>query len=408
LISGGGRCNLLPDTTQDTRQGILPKYPRGSKELHSAYKAYPPSSILDWFNNAGVQTKTEADGRTFPITDDSQTVATALLDAAKNANVAVRTKALVKNITAYDVYPVGRRSVEFNDTKFDVTLKGVTKDSPDTPLTFDALVVATGSSRQGYDLLNKSFNHTIVKPVASLFTLSSTSPVLAGLAGVTIPHATVTMRVPTEFRYSKKAKTISQSGPLLVTHTGLSGPAALKMSAYGARMLAELDYKADLMVDFVTGVFSNANDVEKALAVYRAANMKRHVRSATPDCFEEAGIPKRMWVSLVDCAAGLGAAKTTYAELSKKEITKIAQVLKACPVKMDGKGVFKEEFVTAGGVCLSEVHVATMESRLQKNLFLVGEAVDVDGVTGGYNFLNCWIGGRAAGMEVGAVLSANG
>ena len=363
--------------------------PRGSKELISSYtSSITPSSVLSWFNDHGVDTKVESDGRTFPITDDSATVANALLSAARELKVTIQKKALVTQI----IPPTP------TSPAFSLTLKNAT-----SPLSLDALIVATGSSRQGYDLLSTSFNHTIIAPVPSLFTLTSRSAVLHDLAGVSLPRVSVSVVIPKELRETKKQKYITQTGPVLITHNGLSGPAALKTSAFGARLLHSLNYEADLIVDWAPDVAPSTLEVVDILTQYRLANPKRSLLATTPDCLAVAAIPKRLWANLVKHA---GIEKSTWAELNKKDLHHLAKTIKECDLEMTGKGLFKEEFVTAGGVDLKEVNMKSMASKLVKNLFIVGEALNVDAVTGGYNFLNCWTSGFTAGVEAGRSLEA--
>ena len=412
LISGGGRCNLLPNTALET-EAILPMYPRGSKELISPMSAsnkkgnkkgsssITPSQVLDWFNAAGVETKVEKDGRTFPVTDDSGTVASALLEEARKGGVKVVKKALVTEI---NVVP-GSSETPSMFSLFSLTFKESSSRPPVPSHPYAAVILATGSTRAGWDLLSP-FNVTIIPPVPSLFTLTcnpNSNPkiidswLLEGLAGVSVPKGTVSVAIPEHLRTSKKQKSISQTGPLLITHTGLSGPAALKTSAYAARVLHEMGYKAALTVDWA----SEIDDVAELLTKFREGNGKRAVGSATPDCLKRAEVPKRLWGQLVEAA---GVEKATWSEMSKKDISAVARMVKATPLDMVGKSTFKEEFVTAGGVSLKEIDFRTMMVRKVPGLFVVGEANDVDAVTGGYNFLNCWTSGHVAGKGTGKFL----
>ena len=373
-ISGGGRCNVLPDTRRPV-PSILEDYPRGTRELRGILqKRFSPSQAREWFEAQGVELKTEEDGRTFPVTDSSQTIIDALLSAAQGAGVEVHTRSPVQSIEKTDD---GIFRVEVKDKEAGTVVE----------VGYDTIILATGSSPIGYRLAT-ALGHTLVNPVPSLFTLSAKAAVsegglLHGLAGISVPHARVSLR---------KTK-LSQEGPLLITHQGLSGPAALRLSAYGARALAETKYKVTLAIHWAPSLGS-VEDAFDALWKMTTQYPKRQVTKACP--LPSAAIPRRLWVALCDDT------DKVWGEASKALVRSIATRICALEVEMTGKGTFKEEFVTAGGVELKEVDMRTMESKLYKGLFFCGELINVDGVTGGFNFLNCWGTGYIAGSSAGS------
>jgi predicted flavoprotein YhiN len=423
-ISGGGRCNVLHDTSKPVSV-LLQGYPRGSKELHGILqKRFSPVAARAWFQQHGVQLKTEADGRMFPVTDRSRTVMEALWSAARQTGcVQIHTQRLVQSI-----------QVSSNPTtrKFRVETRQriAGSDGLSTVLDesfYDAVILATGSMPSGYKLV-QSLGHSIVSPVPSLFTLSCKQDVAPGgilhdLAGLSVPDATVSFRLekrdllastPSVEGISsapqkpkrKAATSLQQSGPLLITHYGLSGPAALRLSAYGARDFAAARYQGELSVHWVPelGPIDRVTDL---LWPMTRLYPKRKVLSACPlrrpttgdsvvtkdlnDDASRAAVPKRLWASLVQYALPAETHDTvTWGILSKKSVRALAQALCATPLSMTGKGTFKEEFVTAGGVSLSEIDMTTMESKLCPGLYFCGELINVDGVTGGFNFMNCW------------------
>ncbi|GMH64773.1 hypothetical protein TrLO_g4857 [Triparma laevis f. longispina] len=368
-ISGGGRCNLLPDTSKPVRPNILSSYPRGSRELTGPMSLIPPSSILTWFNTHGVDTKVESDGRTFPISDSSETVINSLTSAASShPSITIQLKTPVISLKP-------------------ISPHGYTLSTKTSQKTYDTIILATGSSRFGYTLLS-SLNHTIIPPLPSLFTMNChevKTGDLKDLAGSSLSNVEVTFGVG-----KKKLKT---NGPMLITHTGLSGPAILKMSAYAARELWEMKYISVLKINFVHDL-----DVESLLGDYKLKNRKRKIRSATPDCLGVSKISKRLWNALLD---SIDVKDKLWSEISNKEFNKLITQLTQFEINTVSKNTNKDEFVTAGGLDLKEVNFKNMESKLHKGLFIVGECLDVDAVTGGFNFLNCWVTGKIAGEGVG-------
>lgn len=412
-VSGGGRCNVLHDTSKPVDL-LLQGYPRGKKELNGLlHKQFPPKQAQEWFETNGVTLKTESDGRMFPTTDSSQTIIDTLLTAVERTKIVqIQTRTKVTDVVRIDP------SDGNGWTTFSISYETKTKESKSTQRDeiFDAVIMATGSTPYGYRLI-QSLDHKLVPTVPSLFTLSTAHDVkedgvLYGLSGVSVPYARVSFRIPDPVtddpktdaspnkKKRKKPKYISQEGPLLITHRGLSGPAALRLSAFGARDLALCKYQGDLQVHWAPMLPDNTIDgVFEKLWACTQSNPKKTVSTVCPlllptfvgnedDPTPTTAIPKRLWGALVR-STGM-AMDLTWGQAPKKLVRKLATQVCACPLIMTSKGTFKEEFVTAGGVKLNEINMKTMQSKKCPGLFFCGELIDVDGVTGGYNFMNCW------------------
>lgn len=400
LLSGGGRCNVMHNSDLPANEILEKGYPRGRQELSGLlHKRFPPVYCRDWFESRGVPLKTEEDGRMFPVSDSSQTVLEALERSATEAGVKIQTRTIVKSIES-----TGPRFSLVCQTKNE-------KGSKEYSMESDALILATGSAQLGYRLASQSLGHSLVKPVPSLFTLSiaeiAKGQVLYGLAGVSVPHASVSFKlpvpVPKSKRKSKKSNAsnmLQQEGPLLITHHGLSGPAALRLSAFGARDLFACQYKGQLYVHWAAG---KARDtLQEELLQCTETHPKKLVATVCP--LPGLHIPRRLWSVLVQ-AAGIPD-NVTWAAISKAKIQALVEHVTYCPLTLTGKGTFKEEFVTAGGVSLSEIDMRTMESKLTPGLYFCGEVIDVDGVTGGFNFMNAWGTGFVAGSSAAAAALA--
>ncbi|KAI2513160.1 hypothetical protein MHU86_1198 [Fragilaria crotonensis] len=388
-ISGGGRCNVLHDTTKPVGD-ILASYPRGSKELRGMYhKHFTPQQAREWFTKRGVKLKTEEDGRMFPTSDSSQTIIDTLLEAADDAGVDIQRQRKVFSICKDE--KTGKFSVDF-------------KDSSEF---FDAVILATGSAAAGHDFA-RSLGHSIVDPVPSLFTLNTKTQVqeggmLHGLSGVSVPLARVTLKVEVENK--KKKQLLSQEGPLLITHNGISGPATLRLSAFAAREFHKVNYRGDVSIHWAPELGS-ADDIAEKLWQCKTMSPKRAVSTSCPLMLAEqsSAIPRRLWASLV-AESGFDK-ETIWNEAPKKKVGVLARMVSDCKMDVTGKSVFKEEFVTAGGVSLKEIDMTTMESKKCPGLFFCGEIIDVDGVTGGFNFMNCWSTGYTAGNGAAAYVAA--
>ncbi len=358
-ISGGGRCNVTHacyDPIPFTRH-----YPRGEKNLIGPLHRWGASETIDWFRNRDVELKTEPDGRMFPTTDRSETVIAALAGAAREQGVEVLTKHEIESVSGEGG---GFRVESTNGNTF----------------RSERLLVATGGvrSKTGADIA-RAFGHNVIPAAPSLFTLKIDDPRLDGLSGLSVDHVEVE---------AVDGKLVSQ-GPLLVTHWGLSGPAILKLSAWGARELQSLGYRFEVRVNFLPGL--PAQQVEEELLGGRDKAPRKRVRSGLPDL----PIPSRLWQRLV-AHSGVDD-ETTWSNLSRNARRALAVQLSAATFQVDGKSMNKDEFVTAGGVELREVDFKTMQSRLVPGLYFAGEVLDIDGITGGFNFQSAWTTGRIAG-----------
>ena len=331
LISGGGRCNLLPNTALQNKY-ILEAYPigRGRKELISPMRnGISPGELLSWFNDKGVETKVESDGRTFPVTDDSRTVEQCLRNEADRLKIKLHTKTLVKSLVKESekgifVLDVQNSSSNNSDRS---------SNGGKYKIKADVVIMATGSSRSGYDLAS-SLGHTIIKPLPSLFTLSckecAPGEMLHDLQGIASKKVKMTIHGEHD-----KRETCSLEGPILVTHVGLSGPVALKTSAYMARTLHDANYKAKIILDWAPML--STDHILQMLNKYKATNGKRGVRTSTPHVLtsSEANIPKRLWVRILDVAKVKE--EKIWAEVTKKEIAAITSLLKTFQLTMVGK-----------------------------------------------------------------------
>lgn len=351
-VSGGGRCNV-------THAEFLPKelagnYPRGQRELRGPFHSFMTGDTIEWFEKRGVELKIEEDGRVFPVTDSSQTIIDCFLKETERLGVKVLTKQTVQQIERVE----GRWTVT----------------TPATAFVADKLLVATGSNPKIWKLL-EILGHNIVPGVPSLFTFNIKDERINGLAGVA-----------TNARVQLIGAKQETQGPLLITHWGMSGPAILKLSAWGARELSELE-NFRIRVNWLPS--RNAAEVEEELLDLKMKHSKQH-----PSRHAQFELPKRLWQKLVN-AAGISE-DVRWAELSKKQLQALREQLTAAIFEVHGKSTFKEEFVTAGGVNLKEVNFKTFESKICKDLYLAGEVLNIDAITGGFNFQNAWTGGYLA------------
>ncbi|NEO46366.1 MAG: NAD(P)/FAD-dependent oxidoreductase [Moorea sp. SIO4A3] len=375
-ISGGGRCNVT-HACFDPAQ-LVQAYPRGSKALRGAYTRFQPKDTIAWFGAHGVELKTEADGRMFPITDTSETIVDCLLQVAKRAGVTIRTSNPVKWISRQSSQHQTLGSRHQTPGGFEIGLRN------GETIKCDRVLVATGSNPLGYRWA-KTLGHTIETPVPSLFTFNIPDSRLQDLAGVSVKQ--VCLKLPDAGKTLKE-----QTGSLLITHWGLSGPAVLKLSAWGARVLHEHHYQMPLLVNWLPEY--NPDRLRKLLLDVKSQLPRRFITTSCP-----IPIPKRLWVSLVT-SVGVGS-ENRWAELSKKTVHQLVQELTQGRYLIQGKGVFKEEFVTCGGISLKEVNFKTMESRQCPGLYFAGEILDIDGITGGFNFQSAWTTGWLGGQGIG-------
>lgn len=380
-ISGGGRCNVTHACFDPAT--LISYYPRGAKALRGAFSRFQPKDTVAWFGSHGVQLKTEADGRMFPVTDNSETILDCLVKAAEDAGVKLRTGTPVKFVRWYPPQPEDLPQPPLTNGGsarggFEVELK------TGEILKCDRLLLATGSNPQGYRWV-KDLGHKVEPPVPSLFTFNIPDPRLQDLAGVSVND--VRLRLPDAPPTLKE-----QTGPLLITHWGLSGPAVLKLSAWGARFLHEHHYQTPLLVNWLPQY--NEESLRKMLLAVKSQLPRRQIATSCP-----IPIPKRLWMSMITHLSI--DVEERWAEVSKKALNQLVQELTQGRYLIKAKGVFKEEFVTCGGVSLKEVDFKTMESRQCPGLYFAGEILDIDGVTGGFNFQSAWTTAWLAGHAMG-------
>ncbi len=362
-IAGGGRCNVT-HACFDPKE-LVQFYPRGQKELLGPFYTFNPSHIFDWFESRGVSLKTESDNRVFPVSDESSDIVNCLIQEAKKHKVQIwsRTKIL---------------SVEQEKST-----KWVLRTASGQAIIADAVLIATGSAPLIWEMLSEF--HEITEPVPSLFTFNIQHAILKGLQGISMPNVKIRLA----------GHALETEGALLITHWGLSGPAVLKMSAWGARVFHSMQYRFSIVVNW-TGIPKST--LEQNLLHLRNSSSKRKIYN-TP-LFE---ISSRLWKSLLRYIKI--SEERIWPQLNDKQLFQLAQILCECGFKVNGKSTFKEEFVTAGGIALNEVDFRTMESRKKKNLFFAGEVLDIDALTGGFNFQAAWTTGFIAGESIAEILS---
>lgn len=354
-ISGGGRCNVTH--AEFLPQELIRYYPRGEKELQGPFHKFMTGDTIDWFEKRGVSLKSEEDGRMFPESDSSETIIQLFLQEAQRLGIQILTKCVVRQIEKAEPWKITTSRGEFTAKK---------------------LLVATGSNPKIWNIL-KSLGHSIVPGVPSLFTFNIKDARIKNLPGIAT-HAVVWL----------PGSKLTTEGPLLITHWGMSGPAILKLSAWGARILSEKK-EFNIEINWLPEV--EAPEVLRLLEVQK----KKHPRQSA---YKSASfdIPKRLWQNLVK-AANIEE-EQNWADLSKRQLQDLSVELSSGTYKVSGKSTFKEEFVTAGGVELKEVDFRRFESRVCANLFLAGEVLNIDAITGGFNFQNAWTGGFIAAQAM--------
>ena len=354
-ISGGGRCNVTH--AEFVPSELVLNYPRGEKELLGPFHQFMTGDTIDWFEKRGVELKIEDDGRMFPVSDSSKTIIDCFLSEAKKHRVEVLYNESVKTI-----FPLSNVESGDGDHHFKI-------ETQSDVFYCKKLVIATGSNPKIWNLL-EDLGHTISQPVPSLFTFNINDERIKDIPGVVAQNVEVKV-VGTDL-YSE--------GPLLITHVGMSAPAILKISAFGAIELANRDYKFEIEVNFIR------KSLEDCLSVLK--DFKQDLAKKTVFNAPQFDLPKRLWHKLV--MASKMTPETRWADLNKQQLDNLSSQLTQAIFKVDGKSTFKEEFVTAGGVDLKEVNFKTFESKLHKNLFFAGEVLNIDAVTGGFNFQNAW------------------
>lgn len=362
-ISGGGRCNVTHHCFEP--RDLSGNYPRGEKSLIGPFHRFGAADTVEWFASRGVSLKTESDGRMFPDTDSSQTIIDALLGAAEDAGVRIHTSEGVTSIV---------KSTGKTEDCFELET-----DSGNS-YTAARVLIATGGTRLAAGAkLAASLGHELQPPTPSLFTFKIQDSRIDGLAGLSVDDAEVRIH---------KSK-LRSNGPVLITHWGMSGPGILKISAWGARELAEREYSFDISVNWLPG-----EDPAAAIAEKRLSEGKRQLSTRSPF----AAIPKRLWFRFLEAAEI--PETMTWSQLSKRQATQLCSQLSSSVFIVDGKSTNKAEFVTCGGVSLNEINFKTMESKLVRGLYFAGEVIDIDGITGGFNFQNAWTNGFHAGSDI--------
>jgi predicted Rossmann fold flavoprotein len=362
-VSGGGRCNVT-HACFDARQ-MAACFPRGSRELIGPFSRFGPADTVAWFKDRGVELKTEPDGRMFPVTDTSATIVDCLTRAAARTGARLFTGS---GLRALARAPGGRLAAVLTSGE---------------SVLADRVLIATGGTKGSAGLpIAESLGHTIVPTVPSLFTFHVDDPRLKGLEGLAAPASATVC-----------GTRLSEMGPVLVTHWGLSGPAILRLSAWGARELHDMGYRFTVTLNWAGE--RTTDQARSALEAERASHPRRQASTANPFA-----IPGRLWERLV--AAASIAPGATWAGVSNDALRSLALQATASSFAVSGKSMNKEEFVTCGGVSLAEVDMATMESRVCPGLHLAGEVLDIDGITGGYNFQSAWTTGWQAGRAMAA------
>ncbi len=362
-ISGGGRCNVT-HACFDNRL-LVKNYPRGEKPLRPLLDVFDTTATVAWFEKRGVHLKTEPDGRMFPSTNTSATIMDCLFQTARKVGVGIRTSCGVSSLMRteqgrWQLYLLTNEVVEA-----------------------DRVLIATGGFPKvdGYDWLPEQ-SEPLMSPVPSLFTFNVPDNPLLPLAGVAVPDAKVSIIGTKQ----------EQRGPVLITHWGFSGPAVLRLSAWAARDLANVDYRFTLRINWTPTL--NDNELRNTLQNFRQQNGRKQVVSQNPF-----GLPSRLWQAF---AAESGISETQrWADLPAKPLNRLAERLTNSQFQVVGKSTFKDEFVTCGGISFGSLNPKTLESKDHPGLFFAGEVLDVDGITGGFNFQSAWTTGYVAGLAIG-------
>lgn len=357
-ISGGGRCNVT-HACFDVKE-LVKFYPRGSKELVSPFYRFNCEHTVDWFENRGVELKTEEDGRMFPVSNRSQSIIDCLIEQTKLLNIQIIKQAKVMRFETGENF-----SIYYNDKK----------------ISADYLLIGSGSNNTIWQLLKQS-GHKIIEPVPSLFTFNIKEDLIKGLEGISLNNV----------RLSINDSKINSQGAVLITHTGLSGPAILKLSAFAAYVLYDKKYQFDLEINWID---MSTDEALQKLKTEKEIQAKKQANNFSP--FD---IPNRFWLSVLN-VNGISPQKLA-ADFSKQDIQNMAHTLTKSRLKVFSKNTNKDEFVTAGGVSLKEVDFKTMESKIIPNLYFAGEVLDIDAVTGGFNFQAAWTSGFIAGSDIGS------
>lgn len=350
-VSGGGRCNVTHDCRSIAE--MIKKYPRGANFLKKAFHQFFTTDTIKWFEERGVMLKTEADGRMFPVSDSSQSIIDCLVNEVQKYGVKVMVNAELESLTRVE-------------NIWQVDLKGGKK------MTADFVCVACGgNAKSSHFTWLEKLRHTMEPPAPSLFTFNMPGNPITDLMGISLEN--VKVRIP--------ALKLMEEGPLLITHWGMSGPAILKLSAWGAKELVKSGWQFSITINWIPGY--NENSLRESIQKLRFEMARQKIVNRNPF-----GLPQRLWEFLIK-QAGISD-MIRWADLPAKEQNILVKLLCSGEFKVSGKTTFKEEFVTCGGIKLDEIDVQTMQSKIQQSLYFAGEILDVDGITGGFNFQNAW------------------
>ena len=356
-VSGGGRCNVTH--AEFIPSELAKNYPRGEKELLGPFHQFMTGDTMEWFEKRDVPLKIEEDGRVFPVSNSSQSIIDCFNNEVEKHNIEVLKQQNVKSIDKQE----NKWSVDTNQNSFSC----------------NKLIIATGSSIKIWQLL-KQLNHNIIPPVPSLFTFNIKDHRIKDIPGVVVKYTSVKIL----------DSNLQSEGPLLITHWGMSAPAILKLSAFGALELAKRDYKFQIAINFVNRRY---DEVINSLRTVREVSAKKRIISSP-----QFDLPKRLWQQLALEADITN--EMQWANINSHQLSELTNQLTNAIFKIDGKSTFKEEFVTAGGVDLKEINFKNFESKLHKNLFFAGEVLNVDAITGGFNFQNAWTGAYLAAKHI--------
>ncbi|MEP3209140.1 MAG: NAD(P)/FAD-dependent oxidoreductase [Maribacter sp.] len=379
-VSGGGRCNVTHAEFDPSE--LVKNYPRGEKELLGPFHTHCSGDTVAFFEERGISLKVEEDGRMFPVSDSSQTIIDCFLRETNRLGIQVLKHSSVVGIAVKDFEAENIWEV--------VSIKKTYQCKK--------LLIATGSNPKIWKMLEQ-LGHAIEAPVPSLFTFNSKDERIKGIPGLsTYARVEVLAKKTFQPKITIPLKTeladkvlLSSEGPVLITHWGMSGPAILKLSAWGAKILNEMNYKFHLRINWLPSYHANAV-INLLLEIKEVEAKKTVLRTKAVD------LPRRLWTNLVR-ASGISE-DTKWADTRKEQLQLLASQLTKCEFVIDGKSTFKEEFVTAGGVNLKEINFKTFESKLLPNLFFAGEVIDVDAITGGFNFQNAWTGAYIAAQGI--------
>lgn len=364
-ISGGGRCNVTHDCLEPFK--LARHYPRGEKSLKTVFKIHDASHTIDWFRKKGVELKIEEDGRMFPVTDDSQTIIDCLMRETLSNKIKIEMGEAVVEVNHGDNFRLRTQSGKNYQSQY--------------------LLIAAGGnpSSQFYEWIAK-LGHKIISPIPSLFTFNDSEGTFKDLMGLSVPNAEVRIA----------GTKLSQEGPLLITHWGLSGPAVIKLSAWAAEYLNQQKYEFTALVSWIGSVAES--EIQNQLGDFKQSKGKQKIYTNP-----QFGIPQRLWTRL--CELSQIEESKIWSEVAQKNLNRLMEFLIRCPFKIKGKTTFKEEFVTCGGVDIKEIDLERMESKVVTNLFFAGEVLNIDGETGGFNFQAAWSTGFVASKCITAKIA---